>query len=127
MEESGGSPPIGRQPHPRDQLERGDGVKLAAKGLLPRLVPEQRPPGIGAGGAADHGEVEQGALRHPPRPRLRARLVDTEGGKGAEIDRDERGGDVGRGGEGEERMHGGSITGQWVAEGLRSRPKAGSA
>ena len=57
-------------------------MEIAAERLLARLVPEQRPPGIGPRRPAEKGELQQRRLRYAPRPLLGPRLVDPEGGKG---------------------------------------------
>lgn len=107
-------PEVHGQPDAHDQLERGDGVEIAGEGLLPRLVPKQRPPGIGPHSAAKERQLQKRRFRNAPSPRLRPRLVDPEGGKGEEVHRDDGRRDVGRGDEGAEgggeRVHAGSDT-----------------
>lgn len=94
-----------RQKHRRQQLKHRDPMQLVAERLLGRLVPKQRSPGIGADGAAKEREIEQSRLRHPPFPALSLGFVVAEGGKGEEVNRDQRGDDVGGGEQGFDRDH----------------------
>lgn len=115
-------------PHPHHQgdLEDGDGMEVVRKRLLARLVPEQRPPGIGPRRPADQRERQEVRLARPPlaptRPRsLRPRLVDPESGKGCEVHRDQPQRDVERGQEGMERIHWQRIARRWLAGGCEVR------
>ena len=65
-------------------------MELIAEGLLARLVPKQRPPGIGPRCAANEGEIEQSNLRNPPQTLFRQRLIDAECGKTEEVNDDHR-------------------------------------
>ena len=77
------------------RLQHRDPEKLAIKRLLARLVAKQTASGIGPHSAAQKGQPQQSRFPDPPLPRLSPRLVDPEGGKGDEVDCEQRGGDVG--------------------------------
>lgn len=83
------------------QLQPGDDGEAGAERLLARLVPKRRPPGISAGSSADEREGEEGGFADPPLAVFRELLVDPERGEGGEVYRDEGGGEVGGGDEGE--------------------------
>lgn len=89
-------------------------MKLAAERPLPRLVPKQRPTGIGAAGAAKHGKLQQRRLGNSPRPPFGAGLVEAEGGKGDKVHRDQRSDYVGGGDKCGERDHGSPFSWQRV-------------
>ncbi len=75
-------------------------VQVAGKGLLARLMPEQRTAGISADGAPQKRPSEQRPFGHPPRSRLRTDLVKTEQHERPQIDQRKQAKGVGEGEEG---------------------------
>ena len=71
-----------QRPAEREGLQHRDHVEAGGEGLLAGLVPEQRAAGVGAGGAAEERQLEQGGFRNPPRAGCGFGLVEPEGGKG---------------------------------------------
>lgn len=91
---------LGRE-HPPGQRGEGHGlqvrneVELRRERLFARLVPKHRAPGIGTGRPAQQCPEQQRRFPDAPPPVLRPRLVDPERGESDEVQRDERGREVG--------------------------------
>ena len=88
----------------RDGLQDRDSVQLGRERLLARLVAKQRAARISARRAAEKRPAQQRRLPDPPPPALRRRLVEPERGEGDEVQRDERGREVGGGEERSEQV-----------------------
>lgn len=71
-------------------------MQLAVEGLLSRLVPEKRAPGICPANPAKECQIEQSRFRNATRPVFRQRLVDPERRKACEIHCEKRSDDAGR-------------------------------
>ncbi len=89
-------------PHEREgkALQNRGLVQVAGKGLLARLMPEQRTTGISANRAPQKRPSQQRPFRHPPRPRLRTDLVKTEQHERPQIDQRKQAKGIGEGEEG---------------------------
>lgn len=83
-----------RRHRPAEQLQDRDAMQIARERLFPRLVPENRAPGIGPRCAADQRAEQQAAFGYPPSPTLRAQLVDAEQHERPDVQDDCGGGDV---------------------------------
>lgn len=91
-------------PHQRDgkAVQNRGLVQVAGKGLLARLMPEQRTAGIRADGAPKKRPSQQRPFGHPPRSRLRTDLVKTEQHERPQIDQRKQAKGIGEGEEGRE-------------------------
>ena len=85
-------------------------VQVAGKGLLARLMPEQRAASISADGAPQKRPSQQRPFGHPPSPLRGADLVKTEQHEGPQIDQHKQAKGIGEGEEGGE-VHDGCVCG----------------
>ena len=81
-------------------LNDGNPEQFGIERLLAGLVPKDAAPGKRPQRPAEEGKQQQGQFRNAVLPPLRLGLVQPERRKGDEVDRDEGGGDVGGGEEG---------------------------
>ena len=77
-------------------------VQVAGKGLLARLMPEQRAAGISADGAPQKRPSQQRPFGHPPSPLRGTDLVKTEQHERPQIDQRQQAQGIGEGEEGRE-------------------------
>ena len=107
----GNTPPTKPQlPHQHPAPYQRDGqdvqnrglVQVAGKGLLARLMPEQRTAGISADGPAQKRPSQQHPFRHPPRSPRGTNLVKTEQHERPQIDQRKQAKGIGEGEEGRE-------------------------
>jgi hypothetical protein len=110
-------PDIGDKRRHAEKLQGGDSVEVAGEGQLARLVPEHRLASIGTQHVAEESELQKRSFGNPPSPLLGPRLVDPEGGKGEEVQRDDGGCSIGGG---EQRL--GRGDGVRVEEDVRAIP-----
>ena len=89
-------------PHRRDgkALQDRGLVQVAGKGLLARLMPEQRTAGIRADSPTQKRPSQQRPFGHPPRSLLRTDLVKTEQHERPQIDQRKQAKRIGEGEEG---------------------------
>ena len=112
----GGKNPQLPHQHPAPHQRDGQGVQdrglvqVAGKGLLARLMPEQRTAGISADGTPQKRPSQQRPFGHPPRSRLRTDLVKTEQHERPQIDQRKQAKGIGEGEEGRE-VHEGCVGG----------------
>ncbi len=95
-------------------------VQVAGKGLLARLMPEQRTAGISADGAPPKRPSQQRPFGHPPRPLRGTDLVKTEQHERPQIDQRQQAKGIGEGEEGRE-VHDGYVGSTDMARKLISR------
>lgn len=99
------SPQLPHQ-HPSPHQREGQGlqhrglVQVAGKGLLARLMPEQRTAGISADGSPQKRPSQQRPFGHPPSPLRGADLVKTEQHERPQIDQRKQAKSIGEGEEG---------------------------
>lgn len=87
--------PAQREAEDQDHvLKSGDEMQFIAEGLLASLVAEQMARLIGAGRSADQCPEKQRGLANAAAPSFCPALVETEGGKGDEVHRDQVIGEV---------------------------------
>ena len=72
-------------------------VQVAGKGLLARLMPEQRATGIGPDGPTQKRPSQQRPFRHTAGPRPSAELIDAEQQEGDQVDQCKQAKRVGEG------------------------------
>lgn len=91
-------------PHQRDgkALQNRSLVQVAGKGLLARLMPEQRTAGIRADATPQKRPSQQRPFGHPPSPLRGADLVKTEQHERPQIDQRKQAKGIGEGEEGRE-------------------------
>ena len=97
-------------PHQHPSPHQSDGkdvqdrslVQVAGKGLLARLVPEQRTAGISANRAPQKRPSQQRPFGHPPSPLRGTDLVKTEQHERPQIDQRKQAKGIGEGEEGRE-------------------------
>lgn len=85
-------------------------VQVAGKGLLARLMPEQRTAGISADATPQKRPSQQRPFGHPPSPLRGADLVKTEQHERPQIDQRKQAKGIGEGKEGRE-VHEGCVGG----------------
>lgn len=101
-------------PHQHPSPDQRDGkalqnrglVQVAGKGLLARLMLEQRTAGIRADGPPQKRPSQQRPFGHPPRSRFRTDLVKTEQHERPQIDQRKQAKGIGEGEEGRESREG---------------------